>query len=443
MSVRTPPQNVDAEKSVLGALLLDNESAHEVVEILRPEDFYKKVHQEIFDCVLSLLSKNEPADLVTVTNEFKNKNELEKIGGATYLAALVEAVPTAANVMHYAKIVQEKAILRGVIDAATQIVQTGYEDNQDVASILDNAEKVIFEVSQKRAKNALVPIGPIIKDSFVQIEKNYEQKSLITGLPTGFKDFDRMTSGLQPSDLVIVAGRPSMGKTSFCMNIVEHVALKEKVPVAVFSLEMSKEQLVIRMMCSGGRIDSTKVKSGMLSEDEWQRLTDIAGPLSMAPVFIDDTPSLSTFEIRAKARRLKSAKGLGLVVVDYLQLMTSRSKVESREREISEISRGLKAMAKELHVPVIALSQLNRGVEGRQDKRPQLADLRESGAIEQDADLVGFIYRDEVYNKDSPDKGIAEFHVVKHRNGPIGMAKMAFLGEFTRFENLAYDDPSH
>ena len=347
--------------------------------------------------------------------------------------------PTAANVEYYARIVREKSVLRGVIEAATKIAASGYEEDSDVMEYLDRAEKVIFEVSQSKSGQGLLPIAPVLKDSFIHIEKNYERKSLITGLPSGFKDLDKMTAGFQPSDLVIVAGRPAMGKTSFCMNIAEYVAMEEKEPVAIFSLEMSRQQLVLRMLCSNARIDSSKVRTGMLTEDEWQRLTSVAGPLSEAPIYIDDTAQLTSLEMRAKTRRLKATHGLGLVVVDYLQLMSSNGKIESREREISEISRSLKAMAKELNVPVIALSQLNRGVENRQDKRPQLNDLRESGAIEQDADMVGFIYRDEVYNKETQDQGVAEFNLVKHRNGPIGMVKLAFIAEFTRFENLAYD----
>ena len=437
---RVPPQNLEAEQSVLGAILLDNEAAHDVAELLQPDDFYRETHRKIFESILSLVERGEPADLVTLTNALKSQNELEKIGGATYLAQLVEAVPTAANVMYYAKIVKDKAILRGVITAATTIASSGYDEGADVSEFLDRAEKVIFQVSENRAQNTLTPIAPVIKESFIQIEKNYEKKQLITGLPTGYRDIDKITAGLQPSDLIIIAARPAMGKTSLALNIAENAALKSGLPVAVFSLEMAKEQLVIRMLCSGARIDSLKVRTGMLDEDEWQRLTHIAGPLSEAPIYIDDTPAISNFELRARARRLKASKGLGLVVVDYLQLMTSRAgKMDSREREISEISRGLKAMAKELHVPVIALSQLNRGVENRTDKRPQLADLRESGAIEQDADIVGFIYRDEVYNKETLDQGIAEFNIVKHRNGPIGMVKLAFLNEYTRFETLAYD----
>ncbi len=436
---RIPPQNLEAEQSVLGAILLDNEAAHQVVEMLRAEDFYKDSHQLIFGGILELLDRNEPADLVTLTNELERTGKLERIGGAAYLAALVEAVPTAANVMHYAQIVRDKAIYRDVISVATKIASSGYDEGSEVEEFLDEAEKVIFQVSEKRQQNTLLPIAPVIKDSFIQIEKNYEKKALITGLPSGFREIDKITAGFQPSDLIIIAGRPSMGKTSLALNIAEHVALDQKLPVALFSLEMAREQLAMRLLCSGARIDSLRIRTGMLGPDEWRRLTDVAGPLSESNIFIDDTAMLNPFDMRSKARRLKASRGLGLVVVDYLQLMAGRGKIESREREISEISRSLKAMAKELHVPVIALSQLNRGVESRTDKRPQLSDLRESGAIEQDADLVGFIYRDEVYNRESPDKGIAEFNIVKHRNGPTGLARLVFVSEYTRFENLAHE----
>lgn len=436
---RIPPQNLEAEQSVLGAILLDNEAISEIIEILLPEDFYKEVHRKIFRSILELVERNEPADLVTLTNELKKKNELERIGGAAYLASLVEAVPTSANILHYARIVKDKAVVREVISVATDIASKGYEETSDTAEFLDHAEKLIFGVSEKRQSNSLMPIAPIIKDSFLQIEKHYERKELITGLPTGFREIDRLTAGLQSSDLIIVAGRPAMGKTSLCLNIAEHAALEVKIPVAIFSLEMAREQLAMRLLCSGARIDSLRVRSGLLSQEEWDRLVHTAGPLSEANIFIDDTPQMTALEMRAKARRLKASKGLGLVVVDYLQLMTSRGRTESREREISEISRSLKAMAKELEVPVIALSQLNRSVESRVDKRPQLSDLRESGAIEQDADVVGFIYRDEIYNKESAEKGIAEFNLVKHRNGPTGLSRLAFLSEYTRFENLAFE----
>jgi replicative DNA helicase len=388
---------------------------------------------------MSLMDRDEPADLVTLTNELKQKGDLAQVGGVTYLAQIVEAVPTSANVEYYAKIVREKAILRDVIQASTEIVQSAYQESNDIVEFLDKAEQVIFQVSESREKAGLTPIATVLKASFKQIEQNYERKELITGLATGFKDLDKLTAGLQPSDLIIIAGRPSMGKTSFVLNIAEHVALHEKESVAIFSLEMAREQLASRLLCSMAKIDSSRLRSGFIDEVEWMRLTDAAGMLSDSKIFIDDMGQANVFEMRAKARRLKSSRGLGLVIVDYLQLMRGPGKTESREREISEISRSLKAMAKELNVPVIALSQLNRGVESRTDKRPMMSDLRESGAIEQDADIIGFIYRDEVYNKETPEPGIAEFNVVKHRNGAIDMVKLAFVGKYTRFENLAVD----
>lgn len=436
---RVPPQSLEAEQSVLGSILLDNEAAYQVAEILQEKDFYRENHRQIFSAILSLLDRDEPADLITLTNELKQKGDLAQVGGVTYLAQIVEAVPTAANIEYYAKIVKDKAILREVIQASTEIVTNAYQETQDISEFLDKAEQVIFQVSESREKGGLTPISTVLKSSFKQIEKNYEQKELITGLATGFKDLDKLTAGLQPSDLIIIAGRPSMGKTSFCLNIAEHVALKEKETVAIFSLEMAREQLASRLLCSMSRIDSSRLRSGFIDEVEWMRLTDAAGLLSDSRIFIDDMSQANVFEMRAKARRLKAAKGLGLVIVDYLQLMKGAGKIESREREISEISRSLKAMAKELNVPVIALSQLNRGVESRTDKRPMMSDLRESGAIEQDADIIGFIYRDEVYNRESPDQGIAEFNVVKHRNGAIDMVRLSFLAKYTRFENLAMD----
>ncbi|MCB0326410.1 MAG: replicative DNA helicase [Bdellovibrionales bacterium] len=434
---KLPPQNVEAEQSVLGAMLLDNEASFEVMEILHAEDFYRPQHQKIFSSIVSLVQKDEPADLVTLTNELKTIGELEKIGGVSYLAQLVESVPTSANVLYYAKIVRDKAVYRNVIHAASQIQSSGYEGTGDIDNFLDEAEQIIFKVSENRQKGALTPISSVVKESFRQIEKNYERKELITGLASGFNDLDKLTSGLQPSDLIIIAGRPSMGKTSFCLNIAQHVAIQEQETVALFSLEMSREQLVTRLLCSEAKVDSSKLRSGFISEEEWMKLTDSAGRLSESQIYIDDTPQASVFDMRAKARRLKASKGLGLIIVDYLQLMSGKGRIESREREISEISRSLKGLAKELNVPVIALSQLNRGVESRQDKRPMLSDLRESGAIEQDADIVGFIYRDEVYNKDTPDVGIAEFNVVKHRNGPIGMVRLSFQHAYTRFGNLS------
>jgi replicative DNA helicase len=437
MHQRVPPQNIEAEQSVLGGMLLDNESAFDVSETLVAKDFYKKTHQQIFQSILDLVERDEPADLITLTNELKTKGTLDQIGGVAYLATLVDAVPTAANIGHYAKIVKEKAVLRDIIHAATTIATKGYEETSDITDFLDEAEKTIFQVSEAQHAGSLTSIKEVVKSSFQQIEKNYERKELVTGIPTGFNDLDKLTSGLQPSDLIIVAGRPAMGKTSFCLNIAEHIALKENETVALFSLEMAREQLVTRLLCSEARVDSSRVRSGFIDDGEWMRLTDAADKLSSASMYIDDTPGMNVFEIRAKCRRLKMTQGLGLIVIDYLQLMTGRG--DSREQEISGISRALKGLAKELNVPVIALSQLNRGVESRDDKRPRMADLRESGAIEQDADIIGFIYRDEVYNKDSPDIGIAEFNLVKHRNGAIGMVRLSFQGKYTKFDNLAMD----
>ncbi|MCC7460032.1 MAG: replicative DNA helicase, partial [Proteobacteria bacterium] len=355
---RVPPQNLEAEQSVLGSILLDNEALYQVAEILQEKDFYREAHRMIFSSIMSLMDRDEPADLVTLTNELKQKGDLAQVGGVTYLAQVVDAVPTAANVEYYAKIVREKAILRDVIHASTEIITSAYQESNDIVEFLDKAEQVIFQVSESREKAGLVPISNVLKTSFKQIEQNYERKELITGLATGFKDLDKLTAGLQPSDLIIVAGRPAMGKTSFVLNIAEHVALKEKESVAIFSLEMAREQLASRLLCSMAKIDSSRLRSGFIDEVEWMRLTDAAGMLSDSKIFIDDMGQANVFEMRAKARRLKSSKGLGLVIIDYLQLMRGPGKAESREREISEISRSLKAMAKELNVPVIALSQL-------------------------------------------------------------------------------------
>lgn len=437
--MKVPPQNVEAERCVIGGMLIDPHAVSRVLEFLAPDDFYRESHRVIFDSIISLYQKNEPADLVTVTNELRSKGELEAAGGASYLSTLVDSIPTAANIVHYAKIVHEKAILRRLIQGATEIAEMGYDERAgEVDDFIDQAESIIFEVAQKKFKPSFYAVKDIVKDSFKAIEELYERKELVTGVPTGFTELDKLTSGLQRSELVIVAGRPSMGKTAFALNVVTHAALEAQVPCAIFSLEMSKEQLVQRLLCSEARVDSSKLRGGFLSESDWPKLTRAAGSLSDAQIFIDDAPAMNVLEMRAKARRLQKEKGLGMVVVDYLQLMRGVRSLESREREISEISRSLKALAKELNVPVMALSQLNRAVEARHDKRPQLADLRESGSIEQDSDVVMFIYRDEVYNRDTEDKGTAEIIIGKQRNGPIGRAKLAFLSHFTRFENLAH-----
>ena len=430
------PQNIEAEQSVLGGILIDNEALPKVLEIIEPNDFYRDNHKKIFLAFLELFENNIPLDIITVTELLQKKGELTNVGGATYLASLVDSVPTTANITHYAKIIKEKSILRSLIAKATDIVNLGFEASEDVAEILDKAEEAIFSITQQRIQTSYYSIKEIIKQTFEAIEELSSKKDSVTGIPTGFIDFDRLTAGLQPSDLIIIAGRPVMGKTSFTLNIAQHAATRAGVPVGFFSLEMSKEQLALRMLCAEARINSQKIRSGFLSERDWLRLTDAAATLSEAPIFIDDTPALSVLEIRAKARRLKSEHNIGLIIVDYLQLMKGKGRVDTREREISEISRSLKALAKELNIPVVAVSQLNRRVEERENKRPRLADLRESGAIEQDADLIVFIYRDEVYNEDTPDKGIAEIIIGKQRSGPTGVVKLAFLDKYTRFENL-------
>lgn len=437
---KVPPQSIEAEQSVLGGILLENEALNRSLEVLgadASENFYRETHRKIFLAMLELNEKAEPVDLITLSDTLKGKGWLEEIGGTSYLASLADSVPTAANITHYAKIIKEKALLRRLINAATEIVTQGYELPGDVEEFLDYSERSIFEVSEKRVKPSYFSIRDLIKDSFKFIDQRYEKKELVTGIPTGFADFDQITTGLQPSDLIIIASRPSMGKTSMSLNIAQYAAIESNVPVVIFSLEMAKEQLVLRMLCSEARVDANRLRGGFLSESDWPRLTSAAGRLSEAPIFIDDTPAMTVLEMRAKARRLKSDQNLGLVIVDYLQLMQGRRDVESREKEISEISRSLKALAKELNVPVVALSQLSRRTELRTGNRPQLADLRESGAIEQDADLVAFIYRDELYNPDTEDKGMAEIIIGKQRNGPIGLVKLAFLSSYTRFENLA------
>jgi replicative DNA helicase len=439
---KVPPQNIDAEQSILGSILLDNQALNSALEILEAKDFYSEAHRRIFTATIELYDRNEPADLITLTNILKNKKQLDAVGGMAYLASLVDNVPSAANVGHYAKIVKEKAILRQLIDTATGILKNSYDTGTDIDQVLDAAEHAIFEISENKIKPAFFPMKTIIKDSFRTIERLYEKKALITGVPTGFEKIDDLTSGLQKSDLIIIAGRPSMGKTAFALNIARHAAAEMGLPVAVFSLEMAKEQLAMRMLASEAKVDSQRLRRGLLGETDWPKLTTAAGRLSEAPIFIDDTPAIMVLEMKAKARRLKAETGLELIVLDYLQLMRAGGRRDSREQEISEISRSLKALAKELNVPVIAISQLNRKVEDRTNRRPQMADLRESGAIEQDADLIAFIYRDEVYNKseDNPEKGMAEIIIGKQRNGPIGTVKLAFLEKFTSFENLARSD---
>ncbi len=437
-SHKIPPQNIEAEQSVLGGILIENETINKVMEILTADDFYRDPHRKIFSTLIDLSERDEPADLITVTNELRKINQLDSIGGASYIASLIDSVPTAANIEYYAKIVKEKAILRKLIETSTEIITQSYQDRGDVEGFLDEAERAIFEISERRVKPSFYSIRDIVKDSFTIIERLYKKKELVTGVPSGFKELDRMTAGFQPSDLIIIAGRPSMGKTAFCLNIAQYAAIENKIPVAIFSLEMSKEQLVIRMLCSQAQVEGTRLRTGFLNESDWPRLTIAAGNLSESSIFIDDTAALSILELRAKARRLKSDHGLGMVIIDYLQLMKGRARVESRQQEVSEISRSLKALAKELSVPVIAVSQLSRKIEERTGNRPQLSDLRESGAIEQDADVIIFLYRDEVYNRaeDNPNRGKAEVIIGKQRNGPIGKIELFFQDKTTTFKDL-------
>ena len=436
---RIPPQNLEAEQSILGGILLDNHALNPVLEVLDFKDFYSEAHRRIFRAIVELSDRNDPVDLITLSNLLKEKKQLDPVGGTAYLASLVDNVPSAANVAFHARIVKEKAILRGLIGTATEILGKSYDASADVDQVLDEAEHAIFEISERKIRPSFWPFKTIIKESIRTIEKLYERKELVTGVPTGFERIDELTSGLQKSDLIIIAGRPSMGKTAFALSIARNAATLSGVPVAVFSLEMSKEQLALRMLSSEAKVDSQRIRKGFLGETDWPKLIAAAGQLSEAMIFIDDTPALTVLEMKAKARRLKAESGLGLVILDYLQLMKGGGSRDSREQEISEISRSLKALAKELAVPVVALSQLNRKVEDRTNRRPQMADLRESGAIEQDADVIAFIYRDEVYNRtdDNPEKGIAEIIIGKQRNGPTGTVKLAFLEKYTSFENLA------
>ena len=438
-----PPQNIEAEQAVLGTILLQDKALLKVVEIIGPEDFYRDSHKTIFRAMLTLFEKREPHDLITVTGLLSDQNKLEAVGGAAYLAALTDVIPFTGTLVHHARIIRQKSILRKLIQTTSEVAARCYQAQDDIETLLDDAEKTIFEIAQSRKGQGFEPMSTIVPKAFDRVTRLFDRQEHITGVATGYEELDRMTAGLQPADLIILAGRPSMGKTALAMNMVQHASLIDKVPVAVFSLEMSMEQLALRMLCSVGRIDSQRIRTGRLRENDWPRLTRATGMLSESPIYIDDTAAITVLEMRAKARRLKSEHAIGLVVVDYLQLMQGRANVENRAQEISEISRALKAMAKELDVPVLALSQLNRSLESRTDKRPQLSDLRESGAIEQDADVIMFIYRDEIYNKseDNPNRGIAEIIVGKQRNGPTGVVKLTFLAEYTLFENYTSMQP--
>ncbi|MEE4241615.1 MAG: replicative DNA helicase [Desulfopila sp.] len=436
---KIPPQNLEAEQSVLGSILLKDNVFGNVLETLHPEDFYSPAHKIIFNAMISLFEKNEPHDIITLTNYLKDKNTLNDVGGAAYLANLTSIVPVTANIGSYAAIIKQKSVLRRLIEVNTEIAGRCYEEQGEIDQLVDDAEQAIFDIAGRKSGQNFTPLKDIIPAAFEKVEQLYKRKELITGVPTGYFDIDKMTAGLQPSDLIILAGRPSMGKTAFAMNIAQHAALVEKTGVAIFSLEMSKEQLTMRLLSCVGRIDSQRIRTGKLHDEDWPKLTRAVGMLSEAPLYIDDTPAISVLEMRSKIRRLASQYPVGMILVDYLQLMRGRSNNENRTQEISDISRSLKALAKEHNVPVLALSQLNRSLESRTDKRPMMADLRESGAIEQDADIICFIYRDEVYNKgeDNPDRGTAEIIIGKQRNGPTGMVKLTFLSEFTTFENMS------
>ena len=440
-SLKIPPHSIQAEQSVLGALLLENRCWDNIADKVAEVDFYRKDHRLIFRVISELADKQDPFDVITLSESLEATGELEEAGGLAYLGMLAKDTPSAANVVAYAEIVRDRSILRQLVHVGTDIADSAFNtEGRQTSELLEKAEQQVFNIAEQRqhGQGGFNPIKSLLAEAVDKIETLYEQEGSITGEGTGFADFDEMTSGLQPSDLIIVAGRPSMGKTTFAMNLAENVAIKGDKPVAVFSMEMPGDSLAMRMMSSLGRIDQHKVRTGKLEDDEWPRLTSAINLLAETKLFIDDTPALTPIEVRSRARRLAREHGqLGLIVLDYLQLMQSPASGDNRVQQISDISRGLKALAKELNVPVVALSQLNRNLEQRPNKRPVMSDLRESGSIEQDADVIVFIYRDEVYNEDSPDKGIAEIIIGKQRNGPIGTTRLTFLGQFTRFENFA------
>ncbi|MGC7871699.1 replicative DNA helicase [Desulfosporosinus sp. SYSU MS00001] len=434
--IKVPPQNLEAEQAVLGAMMLEPESASSIFEFLQAEDFYRDNHRLIFSAIRELFEKGDPIDLVSVAEILRQQGRIEQVGGIATISEIARSVPSAANVDYYSKIVSEKALLRQLIQVTSSIYERGYEPGEEAKTLLEDAEKLILDLSRRRVKDGFSIIRDILLDTFEKIEYLYANKGNLTGVPTFFTELDRMTSGWQPSDLVIIAARPSMGKTALVLNMAQNAAVRANVPVAIFSLEMSKEQLVQRMLCGEAMVDQQRVRTGELLDADWPKLTRAVGPLSEAPIFIDDTVGISLAELRSKARRLKTEHDLSMIIIDYLQLLTVGKKAESRQQEVAQISRSLKGLARELKVPVIALSQLNRGVEQRQDKRPLMSDLLESGAIEADADVISFIYRDEYYNQESEKKGIAELIIAKHRNGPVGTVELGFLKEFTKFVNL-------
>jgi len=445
-ALRVPPHSIDAEQAVLGGLMLDEHAWERIADKLGEEDFYRKDHRLIFRAIGDLASKNQPCDAVTLGEWFESSGLADEVGGVAYVIQLANATPSAANILAYAGIVREKSVLRQLIEAGTQIVGDGFQpEGRKSEEILAEAEQRVFHIAETgaRGKKSYVEMRAAVHEAFQILSRRYESKDAVTGLATGFADLDEMTSGLQPADLIIVAARPSMGKTALAVNMAEHAALKSRKAVAIFSMEMSASQLAFRLISSLGRIDQQHLRNGDLAEEDWPRVTSAITLLSDTKILIDDTPALSPAELRARARRMKRQYDLGLIVVDYLQLMAVPGNKENRATEISEITRGLKALAKELNIPVIALSQLNRSLEQRTDKRPVMADLRESGAIEQDADVILFIYRDEYYDKESADKGLAEIIIGKQRNGPVGTVKLTFLGRYTRFENTTAEARSN
>ena len=440
---KIPPHDIDAEQAVLGSMLTDKDAVAEAIETLKEEDFYRDDNKAIFEAVLNLYSKSEPVDIITLKDELESMGKFEQVGGFEYLANLPDKVPTTANVQKYIKIVEEKSLLRNLIKTANEIIDLGYSSTEDVEDIMDKAERKIFDIMQRKSQKGYTPIKDVLVESFTKLEELYNRKQHITGVPTGFVELDYKTAGLHGSELILVAARPAMGKTAFALNIAANAALRGNVPVAIFSLEMSKDQLVNRILCGEAMVDSNKVRTGKLEEDDWVKLAGAIGPLSESEICIDDTPGISIMEIRTKCRKLKMEKNIGLVVIDYLQLVQGSNKRSgSREQEISEISRSLKILAKEINVPVIALSQLSRAVEQRPDHRPMLSDLRESGAIEQDADIVVFLYRDDYYNKESEKKDIAEVIIAKQRGGSTGTVELLWMGNYTKFVNLEkrFDD---
>lgn len=434
---RTPPNNIEAEQAILGAIFLEPSALTTATEIVVPDDFYRSSHQKIFAAMMDLSEKGEPVDIVTVTSELADRKQLDEVGGVAYLSDLADAVPTAANVEYYARIVEEKSILRRLIRTATVIATDGYNSEDDVEVLLNDAEKSILEVANRKNTSGFRNIKDVLVNVYDNIEVLHNRKGDVTGIPTGFVDLDRMTAGFQRNDLIIVAARPSVGKTAFALNIAQNVATKTDENVAIFSLEMGAEQLVMRMLCAEGNIDAQHLRTGKMTEEDWQKLTMAMGSLSNAGIYIDDTPGIRINEIRSKCRRLQHEHGLGMILIDYLQLIQGSGRSgENRQQEVSEISRSLKALARELSVPVIALSQLSRGVEQRQDKRPMMSDIRESGSIEQDADIVAFLYRDDYYDKETENKNIIEIIIAKQRNGPVGTVELAFVKEYNKFVNL-------